>query len=311
MFNVSYFSFTFYILIPFILLMKIVLFKDKSKLTCLMEFCLSSLYYFFLFITARWDLYSVYGKYLLIVGIVLIIIITIKDLFNRQPFFPVIKAGWLYNILLIIFVVFLYLVNIQSVNGLKPIEKNLPDYELQFPLKNGVYYISQGGSHSFLSKYAGDAEVKYKICVTKLNKTGQRALGVYPQICSNYYIFKENIFSPVTGKILKVVDGMRDFNPPEKDEYFADGNYIVIAFQDYNLKINHLLRGSIQLKLGEEVQKGQYLAQVGNSGSSTEPQLCMEIYKNTENKNGQKIQSQPIFFNKKFSVRNKIIKIYD
>ena len=305
MFDFSNYTFTIYILIPFIFLLKILIFKDKSKLTCLLEFCLSGLYYFFIYFTARWDLYSVFGKYLLIFGIILIIIITAKDLFYKQPFLPVLKIGWFYNFFLIALIVVFNFFNTQVINGLKPIVRELPDYELQFPLKNGNYYISQGGSHYFLNNYAKNTAQRYKICLTKLNSTGQRALGLYPQICSNYYIFKENIFCPVDGKVVKAVDGMRDFNPPEKDEYYEDGNYIIIAFQDYYLKINHLLRGSIQFKSGDDVQKGQYLAQVGNSGANTEPQLCMEIYKNSENE----VISQPIYFYNKFSVRNRIIKI--
>jgi len=56
------------------------------------------------------------------------------------------------------------------------------------------------------------------------------------------------------------------------------GNYVVIAVRRGTcVLMAHFRQGSLRVKPGARVRKGQYLAQVGNSGNTTGPHLHIEV----------------------------------
>jgi murein DD-endopeptidase MepM/ murein hydrolase activator NlpD len=55
------------------------------------------------------------------------------------------------------------------------------------------------------------------------------------------------------------------------------GNHIVISFADgLHVALVHLKRGSIRVASGQRVERGQHLADCGNSGNSTQPHVHMQ-----------------------------------
>ena len=63
----------------------------------------------------------------------------------------------------------------------------------------------------------------------------------------------------------------------------TEGNYVIIDHgnNEYSVMV-HLKKNSIRVKRGERVKRGQVVAQVGQSGLSTEPHLHFEVVSNPD-----------------------------
>ena len=100
----------------------------------------------------------------------------------------------------------------------------------------------------------------------------------------NYYSYDANIYSVASGNVISVRNDIPENTPNtgitavaiDKDTTF--GNYIFVDIGNnlYALYA-HLIPGSIQVKAGDRVEKGQVLGKLGNSGNSAEPHLHFQI----------------------------------
>lgn len=63
----------------------------------------------------------------------------------------------------------------------------------------------------------------------------------------------------------------------------TEGNYIIINHgnSEYSVMV-HLKKNSICIKSGEHIKQGQVIAQVGQSGLSTEPHLHFEVMSDSD-----------------------------
>ncbi len=97
----------------------------------------------------------------------------------------------------------------------------------------------------------------------------------------NYYCYNKPVLSPCDGVVEELVDWVAD-NPVGKMNIDRNwGNALVIR-HDTGLytKVTHLKLGSFKVKMGDYITKGQWIANVGNSGRSPEPHLHFQIQKN-------------------------------
>lgn len=94
----------------------------------------------------------------------------------------------------------------------------------------------------------------------------------------NFYAFNQEILSPAAGKVVKVVDGLKDNTPGEMDAEHPAGNYVVIEHdhKEYSM-LAHLQKHSIEVREGEIVTEGQCIGRCGNSGNSSEPHLHFQV----------------------------------
>lgn len=99
----------------------------------------------------------------------------------------------------------------------------------------------------------------------------------------DYYCYGEDIFSPADGEIVQIRNNIRDHKYPGTfliDFLVRDfrGNFVVIkhAEKEYSF-MAHFIPGSICVKKGERVKRGQVVGKCGNSGHSTEPHLHFHI----------------------------------
>lgn len=191
---------------------------------------------------------------------------------------------------------------------------NLPHHgksiTLDFPLKNGHYYIAQGGDNSIINHHHHVQAQKYALDIVKINNFGFRASKLIPKELNDYYIFNTPVYSPVDGEIVETADFFDDLIPPNADSSHPGGNYIVIKAKDSTVLIilAHLRKGSVLVSKNMEVFKGQELARVGNSGNTSEPHLHIHsVLQDTGDFffNDEGIQ---MIFDGKFLVRNDIIK---
>ncbi|MGC9513308.1 MAG: urea transporter [Fidelibacterota bacterium] len=94
----------------------------------------------------------------------------------------------------------------------------------------------------------------------------------------DYFCYDKTIIAPADGTIETVVDDIPDNTIGERNLEQNWGNTIVIKHEDdLFTKLSHLKPGSIQVKPGDKVRKGDMLARCGNSGNSPYPHLHFQV----------------------------------
>lgn len=182
--------------------------------------------------------------------------------------------------------------------------------EIEFPLRGGVYSISHGGASTTLNYHYAYPNQTYAIDIVKLNAWGMRKKTIStPSKPEEYEIYGEPVYSPVDGTVIKTIDGksdeLKDVLTLDQDEI---ANMVVIAHEDVYIMLLHLREGSIRVKEGDTVKKGQWIASVGNSGISSEPHLHVHALKGLEESNeGLTGSPIPLLVDGVFLKRNDLI----
>lgn len=194
--------------------------------------------------------------------------------------------------------------------------------DLVFPMASGIYLVANGGatesvnSH-FLTLYPKTERQRnyrgqsFGVDLVKVDRMGLRALGWRPRDPRKYEIFGEPVYAPCVGKVVSAVDGRPDMSVPERDTTLLEGNHVFLDCGGFGVLLAHFRNGSIGVAVGDEVFVGQRIAEVGNSGQSTEPHL--HIHAQTLSEAGPLLSGEPLFItlNGRFAVRNDRITIID
>ncbi|MFA1807777.1 M23 family metallopeptidase [Bacillus anthracis] len=91
----------------------------------------------------------------------------------------------------------------------------------------------------------------------------------------DYGIYGAKVMAPATGTVVSINNDEKDVDPGSDDFQSMAGNHIYLRLDESGtyLILAHLKKGSIKVREGQHVNEGEFLAQVGNSGSSSEPHL--------------------------------------
>ena len=100
----------------------------------------------------------------------------------------------------------------------------------------------------------------------------------------NWIGYGSEVLAVADGRVVMVQDGIPDSRPMDPDRLRGltgetlGGNEIVIDIgNDIFAFYGHLQPGSVPVREGDRVRKGQVLGRVGNSGNSTLPHLHFQI----------------------------------
>ena len=172
-------------------------------------------------------------------------------------------------------------------------EKGKSYFEIEFPLKNGRFLITDGGN----SKISRLMNYHYYSKIHKKNKTNRSMLyatdlvklsnttkSLLPIHNEDYPIYNDTVYSPMDGIIFKIVNGISDNKPFSGNYPYNSGNTIVIKNNNYYFLLGHLKFNSIEVNEGEKIKRGQKIAKIGNSGWTERPHLHMQLI-NSENEN--------------------------
>lgn len=124
---------------------------------------------------------------------------------------------------------------------------------------------------------------RFAIDWVKLGDDGKTYHGD-PLDNKNYYAFGANALAVADGVVTEVKDGI-PLNVPGANSRAVPitletigGNHVILDIGNGNYAFYaHLQPGSIRVKLGDKVRRGQVLGLVGNTGNSTEPHLHFHI----------------------------------
>jgi hypothetical protein len=137
-------------------------------------------------------------------------------------------------------------------------------------LHRRAHYITNGQNY-FTQRYAAD--------FVKIDLNGKTYAGNKREN-SSYYSYGKNVFAVARGTVVAVKEGHPDTLPQSNLTSFNSnpGNYIILELgRGLYAFYSHLKPDSIQVKVGQKIDEGQVLAQIGNSGASNEPGLHFHI----------------------------------
>lgn len=294
-----FFSIGLLIILPASLIISLWKAPFKSKLEWLLDSLVATALIVWLFQAGNWGWIGYYVRFIWLI----LLIVTFFFSCNKVRSFPfTIKytlnqkfSIGIYILLILVFGTY----NALVIKSYTLAEKGI---ELSFPLKNGTYYVGQGGNQVLMNYHQDHPGQKYALDILKLNKIGTRASGLYPEELDKYQIFEDNLYSPCNGKVVNIQNALPDLPPPKSDPENPEGNHVTLSCENYDATIllAHMKKGSIVVAKDEKVTTGQKLGKVGNSGNTSEPHLHIHA-----EKDGKGV---PITFNDRFLVRNNLVR---
>lgn len=152
-------------------------------------------------------------------------------------------------------------------------------YSLPF---QGNWSVVNGGVDKATSHSWSIQTQRYAYDFVVLDEEGHSFSGDCTKL-TDYYCYDKKIFAPADGEVVEVRDKYPDslvLGRGKVDCSAKDirGNYIIIrhADKEYGL-LAHLRPGSILVKVGDKVERGQCIACCGNSGNTSEPHLHFHL----------------------------------
>lgn len=156
--------------------------------------------------------------------------------------------------------------------------------DLSSPLGPGVYLVANGGAALSINAHAEllDQSVArhrpywgtaHGVDLVAMDRWGLRADGVMPAQPGRYEIFGRSVIAPCAGKVIVAVDGLPDMPVPQVDSDHLAGNHVILRCAGADILLGHFRQGSLLVGLGQALVVGEAIAQVGNSGNTSEPHL--------------------------------------
>ncbi len=94
----------------------------------------------------------------------------------------------------------------------------------------------------------------------------------------DYFAFGQPLYAVCDAVVLDVITGVEDNKPGAMNPSQPLGNAVVLkTANDEYIFYAHFELGTIKVEKGQNVKKGQYLGNCGNSGNSSEPHLHLHI----------------------------------
>ncbi len=295
-----------YYLIPLTFLWFLGWGRFKSRQDWMVTAFMVSAYMVHIFITGRWDWvwypfrWVWMGAWVAVLGIGFW---RIRALPSRLPLSP--QRKFLYGLqgfISFFLLIFLYL-------GIKGQFYTGAGLHLQFPLRQGTFYVAQGGNSAIINYHHLAEPAAYALDINRLGPPYRRAESIMPNRLEQFYIEDDSVFSPCDGVVFQAEIHAPDMPLGEVDTARFVGNFVGIrTAEGYNVVLAHFKKNSVVVTVGDTVKTGQFLGRVGHSGVVDEPMLHIhaEISDSLKILTGQGVA---IFFEEgRFLTRNSIIK---
>ena len=144
--------------------------------------------------------------------------------------------------------------------------------KLSLPFK-GRWLVFWGGDTKELNQHYGVPNQRFAFDFLGVDEKGKTRRG-QAQKNEDYFAFAREILTPAGGIVTDVISGVRDNVPGSMNPYSALGNAVFIRHREQEVSLfAHLKLGSIKVKVGDKVKRGQVVGLCGNSGNSSEPHL--------------------------------------
>ena len=114
----------------------------------------------------------------------------------------------------------------------------------------------------------------------------------------NFFIFGQPLVAVADGRVTEAVDAHADLPVGGNTWHDMAGNHVIIDIGDgHYVLYGHMKLGSLRVRVGDQVRRGQLIGQVGDSGNSDEPHLHIQVQnKPTFDVEDRAIRTYPILF---------------
>ena len=154
-----------------------------------------------------------------------------------------------------------------------PVVPDKQQTDLYLPF-TGAWIVTSGG------EIRGDTSAQHNILQQQYayEFSGTDAAGIRykndGKVNEDYVGYGKEVIAPANGTVVEVIDGIRENSPGMHNPYAQIGNTIIIQHtsKEYSV-LAFLKQGSMRVKVGDRITRGQVLAQCGSSGNATEPVL--------------------------------------
>jgi murein DD-endopeptidase len=145
--------------------------------------------------------------------------------------------------------------------------------EIGAPLREGPWIaiydpLLKGGHRTAVYTLEGGARIPGRFAIDFIAHPANGALPKERAADANG--FGADVLAVGDGTIRIAIDGVPDWTPPPITLELAPGNHVALDLGDGRVAFyEHLQRGSVRVKPGERVARGQVIARLGSSGSSS------------------------------------------
>ena len=132
--------------------------------------------------------------------------------------------------------------------------------------------LTLGGRFTLAQRFAIDWE--------QIDAKGQLFTGD-PKLNANYHIYGKEVFAVTDGIIVASRNDLLDQTPgalpPGLPLEEADGNFVVQDIGDSFVLYAHMQPGSVRVRAGDRIRRGEIIGKVGNTGNSQAPHLHLHV----------------------------------
>lgn len=146
----------------------------------------------------------------------------------------------------------------------------------------GKWFVSWGGPNELINYHYGAEQQRYAYDLMVVDN-GFSYKGDATKN-ESYFAFGKPILAAAAGKVVKIVNDIHDNSPVgTMNTKQIAGNHVIIDHGNGEFSYYaHLQKGSITVKVGDEVKAGDKLGKCGNSGNSSEAHLHFEVADSAE-----------------------------
>lgn len=152
------------------------------------------------------------------------------------------------------------------------------------PYRSGNFLVAHGGSTEIINAHLGTlnpAEERFRpwrgqsraLDIFTISPWGIHMKAWWPADPAQYETFGTVVVAPCNGIVALVVNDLPDMQVPQRDTINLAGNFVAIDCGKFYVILAHLRQGSVLVQPGDTVIIGDVLAEIGNSGNSSEPHL--------------------------------------
>jgi murein DD-endopeptidase MepM/ murein hydrolase activator NlpD len=159
---------------------------------------------------------------------------------------------------------------------------------LEPPFRGGIWLAGNGPSNTSAHRRSvialeGRARISQRFAIDWLliGANGDTSHDDVTKL-ENWWGYGEPILAAADGEVTRVVDAYPDnpprTTPPPVTVDNIAGNHVIIRFASNRyVMCAHLKHGSVRVKEGQRVKKGEQIAELGNSGNTTGPHVHFEV----------------------------------